>query len=266
MLWYVMQTRTGEEEKLAGLVRKMVPGDLYGECFVVYQEQLWKRKQKNVVHIRRAFPGYVFITSREPEALFFCLKQVPAMSKMIADDECFFLSVEKKESKFLRQIMDENHVIGLSYLSTDGNGKIRQVSGPLESCVPQLVRCRFGKRHVLVRLSLLGKEKTVLLGIILNEDICQELRYGKVEAPVKVPEQYQIKASGKGEKMAESPVQPEMREFAPGDLVVVTSGTFEGMSGVVYKVENRMVRIGIRLLGRDMEMEISLDDLRRCGD
>ena len=37
MLWYVLQTKTGEEEKLAGLIQRLVPGHLYGECFVVYQ-------------------------------------------------------------------------------------------------------------------------------------------------------------------------------------------------------------------------------------
>ena len=73
MLWYVLQTRAGQEEKLAELISKMIPRGLYGECFVVYQEQLWRRKQQSFVHVKRAFPGYVFITSREPEALFFCL-------------------------------------------------------------------------------------------------------------------------------------------------------------------------------------------------
>ena len=91
MLWYVLQTRTGEEEKLTGLIRRMVPRELYKECFVVYQEQLWRRQQKNFVHVKRAFPGYVFIISKEPEALFFCLKKVPAMAKMMADEDFFFL-------------------------------------------------------------------------------------------------------------------------------------------------------------------------------
>ena len=188
MQWYVLQTRTGEEEKLVEMIRRIVPRHLYGECFVIYHEQLWRRQQKNLVQVRRAFPGYVFITSREPEALFFCLKKLPAMVKMMAHDDDFFLPVEAEEEAFLKQMMNEQHVIGLSYLETDGKGKILQVSGPLSSCVSQIVRCRFGKRYVIVRLQLLGKEKEVLLGIILKEDISQEIRYGRVEAPVKFAE------------------------------------------------------------------------------
>ena len=176
MLWYVLQTRTGEEEKLTGLIRRMVPRELYKECFVVYQEQLWRRQQKNFVHVKRAFPGYVFIISKEPEALFFCLKKVPAMARMMVDEDCFFLSVEEDEAEFLEQIMNRDHVIGLSYLSTDGRGNILQVSGPLEKCIDEVEKYRFGKRYVLVRVKLHGEEKTVLFGIVLNEDICQGMR------------------------------------------------------------------------------------------
>lgn len=195
MLWYVLQTRTGEEEKLTGLIHKMIPKELYGECFVIYQEQLWRRQQQNVVHVRRAFPGYVFITSKEPEALFFCLKKVPAMAKLMADDESFFLALEKEEAEFLKKIMDKDHIIGLSYLLTDGKGKILQVSGPLKACILQVIKYQYGKRHVLVRMKLLGKEKTVLLGIVLKEDICQELRYGKVEAEIFVPDRYRVRGN-----------------------------------------------------------------------
>ncbi len=299
MLWYVLQTRTGEEEKLVGLIRRMVPGNLYGECFVIYQEQLWRRQEKNLVQVKRAFPGYVFITSKEPEALFFYLKQVPAMSKMMADDTYSFLFVEREEEEFLKQIMDENHIIGLSYLETDRKGKIRRVSGPLENCVSQIERCRLGKRHVLVRLKLLGKEKTVLLGIVLDEDICRELKFGKVEAPIQVPERYMPaeipgkeklgekkgkvekdrrekdrrvkgrRVKGRGEKNSEEKNREEKGSGFPdlsvGDRIAVASGVFAGMTGVVYEVKNHAVKMGIRLFGQDMEIELPVEGLRKIS-
>lgn len=104
MLWYVLQTKTGEEEKLAEMIRKVVPRHLYGECFIVYHEQLWRRQQQNFVHVKRAFPGYVFITSKEPEALFFCLKKIPAMVKMMTDDESFFLYLDPGKLHFWNRL------------------------------------------------------------------------------------------------------------------------------------------------------------------
>lgn len=269
MLWYVLQTRTGEEEKLVGLIHRIVPKDLYEECFVVYQEQLWRRQQQNFVHVKRAFPGYVFITSREPKALFFCLKQVPAMSKMMADDDFVFLSVERDESEFLEKLMNEDHVIRLSYMSTDGEGTILHVSGPLEVCVPQIMQCRFGKRYVLVKLKLLGEEKTVLLGIVLDEDIRQELRYGKVEAPIQVPKRYRPVEVPEKEKIAEGKLQREKEDRQPalfaGDRIEVTGGVFAGMSGIVYRVKNNTAKVGIHLFGQDMEIEIPVDIVRKIS-
>lgn len=263
MQWYVLQTRTGEEEKVKSLIRKIVPSHLYEECFVVYHEQLWRRQQENFVHVKRAFPGYVFITSREPEALFFCLKQVPAMSKMMADEEFFFLTVEKEEAEFLKSIMNENHVICLSYLSTDGKGNIRQISGPLKVCASGIIRCRFGKRHVLVQLRLLGEEKTVLLGIVLDEDIRQELRYGKVEAPIEVPEEYRIPSVLGAEKITRRAEEQPM--LFSGDSIVVTGGAFEGMPGMIYEVKNHKAKVGIHLFGQNMTIEMPMETLRKRG-
>ena len=192
MHWYVLQTKTGGEEKLVEMIQRMIPGKFYGECFVIYHEQLWRRQQQNFIHVKRAFPGYVFITSREPEALFFCLKKLPAMVKMMAHDDDFFLPVEAEEEAFLKQMMNEQHVIGLSYLETDGKGRILRAAGPIKSCISQIVRLKFGKRYALVRLRLLGREKEIFFGIVLKEDLKEELWYGKVEAPIRVPEKYRF--------------------------------------------------------------------------
>lgn len=262
MLWYVLQTKTGGEEKLVEMIHRMIPNNLYGECFFICHEQLWRRQQQTFVHVKRAFPGYVFITSREPEALFFCLKKIPAMTKMMADPDSFFLSVHPQEAAFLRQMTDEQHVIRLSYLETDGDGKILQVSGPLSSCVSKITRCRFGRRYVIVRLTLLGEEKEVLLGIILKEDICWEMKYGKIELPMDIPKKYNTvpdeAASG---YCAEN--KRHLQKFSVGDFIWVSSGIFYGMPGMVYQVKDKTVKIGIRFLGRIVEMEIEMEILRK---
>lgn len=279
MLWYVLQTKTGGEEKLVEMIHRMVPEKWYGECFVVYHEQLWRRQQKTFVHRKRAFPGYVFITSREPEALFFCLKKLPAMARMMADENFFFLSLEPEEAVFLQQMMDEQHVIGLSYLETDGEGKILYVSGPLRTCASRIVYCRFGKRYAIVRMQLLGKEKEVLFGIILKEDICREIPYRKVEAPIQLPKNDQRERTeaanrGKTKKYADISAKDLISAgdlisvgdlISAGDFVRVIGGAFCGMSGMVYQVKDEMVSIGIPFLGRKVEVEIVPEWLKKIG-
>ena len=122
----------------------------------------------------------------------------------------------------------------------------------MEDYLTQVVRYQFKKRYVIIRLKLLGEEKTTALGIILNEDVRQEIEYGKIEAPITLPPTYQA-------------IKPETGEaFAVGDQVTVLSGTFEHMSGIIWKVKKNTVEIGVRLFGQDMSMEVPMESVCKC--
>ena len=254
--WYVMQTWTGKEEQLVEMVRRIVPRECYGDCFVAYYERLFWRQQKNLIHVERSFPGYVFITCDDPDGLFFSLKNVPSMSKIIGDGNFTFLPLDPNEASFLSEVMDEDHVMRLSYVSTDGKNHVRQISGPLKTCEEKIVRWRFRERYVNVNLKLLGKEKNVMLGIVLNEDIRRELLYGKVEAPIMVPEHYILPFVG-------TDAAGKAAEFSAGDPVTVVDGSFVGMPAVIYQVKRNTVKIGVRLFGQDMAVEVPIGTVRK---
>lgn len=257
MLWYVIQTYTGKEEKVVEMIRRVVPREFYGDCFVVYHEQLMKRQNENRVHIERAFPGYAFITSDDAERLFHCLKYVPAMSKMMADGEFCFLALDPQEAVFLETITDADHVVRLSYVSTDGKDHVLYTAGPLQHCMRRVEKYRFRKRCALIRLKLPGEEKLVRVGILLNDDIRSELAYGKVEAPISVPERYRIA----GQTASEGDfADPDLQE---GDPVIVSGGALAGTPAIVCGVRRRVVKIGIRLFDRDMVIEVPMEELRR---
>ncbi len=259
MNWYVLQTKTGDEEKLVKMIRKMLSPSFYGECFVMYYEQLWRRHEGAFVHVARSFPGYVFITTERPDSLYLELKRVPAMSKLMADGDFYFLALDPLEADFLKQIMNAEHVIGLSYLATDGHGHVRQTAGPLKACLKQVVRYNYRKRSALIRLSLAGYEKQIPLGIILPEDIRRQLRYGKVEAPIAVPECYQIQ-----KETTEKP-RKTRQEFLPGDPVTVMSGDLAGMCGTVSKMKKNTVRLNIHFLGQQLDIEVAAGDVQKLG-
>ncbi len=256
MSWYVLQTWTGKEEELVRMIGKILPRRLYEECFVIYHERLWRIQQKNVVHVERLFPGYVFITTGEPQELFLHLRQVPAMSRLLADLDFDFIPLEQEEEAFFRQVMPKGHVIRLSYVATDGRDHVLQMSGPLSACSSRIVRWRFGKRCAIVRLNLLGQEKHVLLGMILKEDIRREMAYGKVEAPALSAGPYHPEPF---------PEKKDRTEFKPGDLVTLIGGDLAGMPGVVWTVKKYTVRLGVHMLGQDVAVEVAKRDLCRSA-
>lgn len=251
-MWYVLQTMTGDEEELVQMIRRLLPGRCYTDCFVPYYERIWRKQQKSYVHVERLFPGYVFILTDTPGDVFMELKRVPAMSKLLADGNYHFLPLEEEEEEFFQKMLGETHIVRLSYVETNGKGKVCRVAGPLENYLTQVVRYQFKKRYAVIRLKLLGEEKTTVLGVILNEDVRQEIEYGKVEAPLTLPSIYQVEKPERGDS------------FAVGDQVTVLSGTFERMSGIIWKIKKNTVEIGIHLFGQDMSMEVPMEAVCKC--
>lgn len=250
-MWYVLQTVTGKEEELVQMIKELVSPNLYTDCFVGYYERVWRRQQQSIIHVERLFPGYVFIISEYPAELYLELKHVPRMSRLITGDDFEFLPMEKEEEGFFEELLAGNRIVKLSYVETNGKERVYRATGPLKNYMGQVVKYQFKKRYALVRIRLLGNEKIIALGIILREDVQQEIAYGKVEIPLTMPEFYRL-------EMAD----PE-ESLSVGDHVKVISGTLEDMTGVVWKIKKTTVEIGIHLFGQDMSMEVPMEDVCR---
>lgn len=261
MSWYVIQTYTGNEERLVEMIRRIVPERYYDECFVIYSEQLRRRQQENQIHVLRLFPGYVFISSWDIGRLFRYLKKVPAMTKILATDDYTFTPLCDGEAEFLMNIMDADHIVRLSYVATDGANHVTYLSGPLEKCRGQIQKYRFRKRYAAVRLILEGREKEVKIGIILNDDVRRELAYGKVEAPVETPEKYTVTFPDGKAKTAED--EKCERELQIGDKVLVMESAFEGSVAVINQIKKDTLRISVQLFGREIQAEVPAESVKR---
>ncbi len=288
MSWYVIQTYTGNEERLVEMIRRIVPERYYDECFVIYSEQLRRRQQENQIHVLRLFPGYVFISSRDIGRLFRYLKKVPAMTKILATDDYTFTPLCDGEAEFLMNIMDADHIVRLSYVATDGADHVTYLSGPLERCKGQIRSYHFRKRYAAVRLALEGQEKEVKLGIILNDDIRRELTYGKVEAAVENLEKYTIpvltkkqnlgmkgfeETDGKVDERSDSETphlgsgeksqSTDIKQFTPGNQILVMEGAFEGSVAVVSQIRKDMMKIFVQMFGREIQVEVSVGSVKK---
>lgn len=254
MLWYAIQTYTGKEERLAEMIRLIVPKECAGECFVPYFEQLHCWHQQNQVRVLRLFPGYIFLSSDDIEGLFQHLKMVPAMSKIITAGEFEFIPMYDGEAEFLLQMMDQDHIVRLTYVATDGKNHVSYMSGPLEKCRDSIQNYQFKKRFAQIRMQIAGQEKTARVGIILNDDVRREMSYGKVEAPVHTPEKYETPAQKK-----------PAADLAPGDRVTVIEGAFEGNVAVISQIKCSDVQFSVHMFGRDIFVEVPAESVRKLA-
>lgn len=265
-MWYVLQTVTGQEEELVHMIREVVSSGVYTDCFVAYYERVWRRQRQSIVHVERLFPGYVFIVSDDPNGLFLELKRVPAMSKLVSAGKFEFLPIEKEEEAFFHTLLTEERIVRLSYVETDEKGNVCRIDGPLKYFADQVVKIQFKKRYAIIRFRMLGMDKTGALGIILKEDIRQEIAYGKVEAPIDVPERYMAEGvpAARSKNMDETAAAALIKvDLSVGDRVEVMSGVLESVVGVVRRVKKTTVEVSIRLFERDMIMEVAKRDVSR---
>ena len=193
--WYLLKTWAGREEELVREVQKIVPPQMYEECFVIWQERIWRKQKKSIVHMEPLFSGCVFLTCKEREAgdegkelpgnkavtengLFLpSLEKIPAAAQMMAGGIFTIFPMTGEDGQFLEKISGNEHVVRLSYVQKDEEGNICKLSEPLKVFQGQVERFQLKKRYAMVRHRLWGEERTFVLGIVLNEDGGEKFRY-----------------------------------------------------------------------------------------
>ena len=171
MRWYLLKTWPGKEEQLIEKIQRTVSPDLYGECFVISQQRIWRKQQKNVVHVEKLFPGCVFFTCKNTDYVFERLKSAPSIAGMIMCGELAILPMRKADADFLLRISGEDHMVKLSSVRKGENGQLCEISGPLKVCSGQIERYQLKKRYAVIRHNLWGKNLGIVMGIALKEDM-----------------------------------------------------------------------------------------------
>ena len=104
-MWYVIQTMTGKEEELTEVLDKMLPQTICEKSFLIKRETCWRLKGEHKIQKEILFPGYVFVKTQTPETLYYQLKKVPKLSKLLSDGEEEFLPVREDEQEFLESLI-----------------------------------------------------------------------------------------------------------------------------------------------------------------
>lgn len=169
-MWYVIQTTTGQEEILVEMIGKMIFPKLYEDCFYIKRECAIKQKDSWEICQKALFPGYVFIDTDFPKELYYELKNVPKLTKLLKNEEEVFLKVEEEEQRFLENIQSEGHLVRRSLVKLDEEKQIVAAEGAVGRYFEYIIKQRIRKRYVLIRQQFLGKDREIILGIRLEDD------------------------------------------------------------------------------------------------
>lgn len=119
-MWYAVQVPYRREEQIMDLCKKLISPDLLQDCFIPHYQR--KRKYHGIWHIeeRSLFPGYLFVISDEVESLFFSLKKLPYLTKLLGNQEQA-ISLYPEEVMFLTQMAGRERCIQMSYGYIEGD-------------------------------------------------------------------------------------------------------------------------------------------------
>mgnify|MGYP007028811871 CR=1 FL=1 len=104
--------------------------------------------------------------TQAPETLFYQLKKVPKLSKLLSDGEEEFLPVREDEQEFLESLITveekdgkEVYLVKRSEIQVDEEGNIVWTGTPLSRYIGNVVRKRIRKRYVVIEKELFGKKR-----------------------------------------------------------------------------------------------------------
>ena len=162
-MWYVIQVRSGTEEKIRLQCEHQIPGEALEKCFIPYYEEKkhirgnWESKKKIL------FPGYVFVISKDLKSLYKGLKQVPGLTKLIGTGQ-EVVPLTEEEQAFLLEFGGENQLVEMSEGVIE-HSVTHVTAGPLQGKEAYIRKIDRHKRKAWLELELFGRKQLVEVGL-----------------------------------------------------------------------------------------------------
>ena len=174
-MYYVIQVKTGKEQKAIDDIMKNKPDDASFDVFAPYRKTL--RKYKGVMKevVERCFPGYVFVETNDVQRLFKQLYFTPGFQKLLGReaDTDNFVPLDKDESRMIDILYSasNNRITEISNIEVKEGEMIRVLDGPLAGLETQIKKVDLHKRTVTVEYMMCGRLVTSNVGINIVTNI-----------------------------------------------------------------------------------------------
>ncbi|MCD7717369.1 MAG: antiterminator LoaP [Lachnospiraceae bacterium] len=158
-----MQVQTGSEEKIQLQCQKLISTDVLQKCFIPYYKEQRKLHGEWFLLKKVLFPGYVFMITDVPEELWYDLKKVQGLTKLlVTDGEMIPLSDE--EVDFLLRFGGEEQVVEISKGVFEGS-RVKVISGPLVGKEGLIKKIDYHKRKAILEVEMFGRKQQIRFGL-----------------------------------------------------------------------------------------------------
>lgn len=168
-MWYVVQVRSGTEHNIRIQCNKKIPDTIMERCFIPYYEE--KKKQNGTWNTLQKvlFPGYIFMITEDVEKLFFHLKTIEGMTKLIGTGQDI-IPLKEEEITFLKRLGGEEQIVSMSEGIIEGT-QVIITSGPLMGMEGLIQKIDRHKRKAWLDLELFGRMQQVEVGLEITKKV-----------------------------------------------------------------------------------------------
>lgn len=166
-MWYVIQTKTGQEEPMRQRVEKMLPDSSYEDCKILYYVK--KKKYQGEWHEERErlLPGYMFLITDDPEPVSEALGRMTEFTRLLGTGSSF-CPIRPEEEELLNKLTNGKDEIGMSYGVIE-KGILKVRSGVLTGMESKIKKIDRHKRKGFISMRLDDQEKLVGVGLEITE-------------------------------------------------------------------------------------------------
>lgn len=168
-MWCAVHVKDGEEVRAEAFVSGLLPKSLNARCFHITRNRRKKfGGEWQTIH-ETLFPGYVFVTTDQPERVHKELKQAPKPRLLFSSDECVS-TLKEHEVEFIEQITGDGKSsrigeIAVSKVKVTDTGRVECLSGPLRNVGGMVKKVNLHKRIAEVEAEFMGQKQALYLGI-----------------------------------------------------------------------------------------------------
>ena len=173
-MWYVVQTRTGEEEKIKQIIEELKTLDKDANCFIPTYEGVKRKAGHCRIYLAMLFPGYIFVDTSHPERIMEAQSRMTEFVRLLGvekDEQGITITpVSEKDRDFIETLVDEKYLMHVSLVKMNEKHKIEVIDGPLEKHSDKIVKVEYRKRRAIIETEMFGKKHRILFGLWGYED------------------------------------------------------------------------------------------------